>query len=69
MAVVVALAGIGAFLVATGFQTADYNWAGQWCGMAAAYAKTCIHPEWIALGSAGLVAAAILFFKWPENSN
>ena len=50
---VVALVGLGVFLLAS-------YWAGQTC-----YSVyfPCIHPEWIALGVMSLIVAGLLFAR------
>ena len=56
--IAVAVAAVGAFFFASGFQSGGRNlgrnWAGQFCAMD----STCVHPEWIAVG-VGLVGLAV----------
>jgi len=53
--IAVAVTAVGAFFLASGFQSPLINWAGQYCGPAV---SPCIHPEWIAVG-VGLIGLAV----------
>lgn len=60
--IAVAVAAAGAFFIASGFQTALENWAGQRC-----YPGPCFHPEWIAVG-VGLVGFAVYLWTLHKQS-
>jgi hypothetical protein len=56
IAAIVGAIGVGAFFLASGFQTPGTNWADQMCGF-----QLCIRPEWISVGVAAFVTA---YFIW-----
>lgn len=62
----VGVGAIGAFFIASGFQTNSQNWAGQVCYLSSAQG-VCLHPEWIAVG-AGLLGLALYLWTLHKPS-
>jgi hypothetical protein len=65
--IAVGVAGLGAFFVASGFQTEFQNWAGQECRIYLGMRSFCFHPEWVAVGI-GLVGLAVYLWALHRGS-
>jgi len=63
MLITVTLAALGAFFIASGWQTQTQttNIFGQEC-----WGAGCLHPEWIAVG-VGILVAAFLFYRHSDK--